>query len=140
MGKLIIDATSGTVLDADNCYVVEDSVLTEDDYSDSELCEIAKTGKSVAEMGRDTGWGDNAYRHTVSYSPLSLRDEARVYIDGGIYVEGDPEWDALNWAENATADELSEVSDHIMAYDGVWDDFRANFIECLIDVYNRNKK
>ena len=44
MGKLIIDAMSGTVLDADHCYVVEDSVLTEVEYSDSELREIAKAG------------------------------------------------------------------------------------------------
>ena len=140
MGKLIIDAMSGTVLDADHCYVVEDSVLTEVEYSDSELRDIAKSGISVAQMGRDTGWGDNGYRYSVSYSPLCLREEAQVYIDGGIYTEGDDEWEALKWAENATAEELSEVSDNIMEYDGVWDDFRSNFIESLLEVWKRNKK
>lgn len=137
MGKLIIDAMSGTVLNADHCYVVEDSALTEDNYSDSELSEIAKAGISVAQMGQDTGWGDNAYRYSVSYSPLSLRDEAQVYIDGGVYTEDDDEWEALNWAKNATAEELSEVSDYIMAYDGIWDDFRGNFIESLLDVWKK---
>lgn len=133
MNKLIIDATTGTVLNIENCYIVDSEVLGDNEYSDSELSAIAQNqGKSIMQVGRDTGWGDNAYRWTVSYSPLSLRDEARSYIEGGIYQEHEDEYPILKWAsDTATTDELSELSDIIMGDDSLWDGFRQNFMSEL---------
>lgn len=142
MGKLIIDATTGTVLDVGNCYIVEAEHLVDDTYSDSELAEIAeKHGKSVYEMGLNTGWGDNAYRYTVSYSPLSIRDEANAYLDGGVYAEADEEYWALRWAgENAEIEELAELADEIMSDDAVWDGYKARFVEELRTYYAKKQE
>ena len=146
MTKLIIDATTGTVLDMDECYIVDTDTLDDhdsamlDNASDSEIAEIAKrTGKSIKRIGQDTGWGDNAYRFTVSYSPLSIKDEADAYIEGAVYSEGDNEYDALMWAKDAPIEDLEEISYWVMNNDGVWDEFRPNFIEGLMWVY-KNKE
>lgn len=141
--KVIIDATTGTVVSADDCYIVDLDTLNPEDaqlldmYSDSEASELARrVGKSVVQMGNATGWGDNAYAYTVSYSPLSLRDEAEAYLDGGVYSEGDREYDAIVWAKSATVEELTEVSQCVMSWDSIWDGFRENFMEALMIVWN----
>jgi hypothetical protein len=131
----------------DECYIVDTDTMTGEDLdlleepaSDSELGELAKrAGKSIKKMGQDTGWGDNSYRFTVSYSPLSIKDEADAYIEGAVYTEGDSEYDALMWAKSATIEELEEVSYWVMSNDSVWDEFRPNFIEGLLWVY-KNKE
>jgi len=145
--KLLIDAKTGTILNVDDCYIVDADTLSDtdkallDDGNDTEVGEVAqRTGTSVTEIGKSTGWGDNKYAWTVSYSPLSLRDEAQVYVEGGIYENGDPEWDALVWATTATAEELSEVSAWIMSNDSVWEGFRNNFTTELVAVYNKLKE
>jgi len=131
MSKLIIDATTGTVLNADNCYVVDASVLTEDTYSDSELCDIAKTGISVAVIGQDTGWGDNAYRYSISYSPLSIKDEAQTRLDAGMYDPDEPEYEAMKWAVKASIDKLQKVSSLIMEDNNTWCDYSTNIMLAL---------
>ena len=148
MSKLIIDAQTGTILSAEHCYVVDTDTLTAEDESllevasDSELGELAqRAGKSLARIGQDTGWGDNAYKFTVSYSPLSVRDEADAFIEGGIYSKGDDEYDALVWAKDvATIEQLEDIGYFIMSNDGVWDGFRENFMEALTFVYKESKK
>lgn len=148
--KLIIDSVTGTVLDLDSCYIVDPSKLSDeetvaiDEGSDAERSEIAlRAGISVEKMGWDTGWGDNKYRYTISYSPNSLRDEADSLLDGGIY--DDPE-DAeyrkiLEWVvKEATQEELSNISDWIMGADHVWDGFRQNLMEGLTYWYRETKK
>lgn len=49
MPRYIIDARTGTVLDVDDCYVVDTDAMTKNDLdllegpaSDSELCDLAK--------------------------------------------------------------------------------------------------
>lgn len=148
--KLIIDSVTGTVLDLDSCYIVDPSKLSDaetvaiDEGSDAERSEIAlRAGISVEKMGWDTGWGDNKYRYTISYSPNSIRDEADSLLDGGVY--DDPE-DAeyrkiLEWVvKEATEDELSNISDWIMGADHVWDGFRQNLMEGLTYWYMETKK
>lgn len=133
---LVVDKKTGTILDLDDCYIVDAEHLSEDTYSDSEVGEIAeKHGKSLAQICRDTGNGDNKYRWTVSYSPLSIRDEVDAWIEGGVYTEEDDEYPALLWAKDASEEDLSLVSDTIMANDGVWDDFRNNLLESLFWAY-----
>lgn len=147
MTKLIIDATTGTILDISNCYVVETATLTEEETdllegSDSEISLLAQNkGKQISKIGNDTGWGDNSYRHTVSYSPMSLKDEAFAYVDGGIYSEGDAEFEALNWVVlEASHDELATVSDFIMNCESTWHGYGETVIEAIAYVYKTIKE
>lgn len=142
--KLIIDKTTGTVLNIEGCVIVEtddlddhDSALI-DEASDSELTDIGERyGISIEQMGRDTGWGDNKYSYSVSYSPLSIKDEVEVLIEGGIYTEEDKEWNALQWIQKeATKQDLEDLSAWIMSSDGVWDGFKSNMMEWLVHLYN----
>ena len=143
--KLIIDATSGTIVDAENCYVVDTEQLSDiendelENGSDEDIAHVAKTsGIPLKKIGSDTGWGDNAYRYTVSYSPLSIKDEADALLDGGIYQspEDDMYLKALEWArDEATLEQLTAVSDLSMSYDAMWDGFRENLMDSLMTVY-----
>lgn len=149
MTRLIIDAMTGTILDADSCYVVYSDDLTDADLAlmdggnDGDISAIAlRVGKRLNQIGLDTGWGDNKYRYTVSYSPLSVRDEADSLLDGGVY--DDPEdakyKKALEWArDTATQEELAEISEYAMGNDGVWDGFRENLIDAVMWSYNKKQ-
>ena len=144
MSKYIIDTQTGTMVSAEYCYIVDDSDISEDlnPMSDRELSELAEqVGKSIQKMGTDTGWGDNSYRYTVSYSPLSIKDESNSLIEGGIYEEKDKEYDAIMWAqENATQQQLESIADWAMAHDSVWDGFRENLMDALMYAYNETQK
>jgi hypothetical protein len=143
MAKYIIDTQTGTMVSADYCYIVDDADITEDlnPMSDTELSELAeKVGVSLRSIGQDTGWGENKYRYTVSYSPLSIKDEADSLLEGGVYVEGDREYEALVWAKNADPKDLEEVSDSIMSQDAVWDGFRDNLTEMLVFIHDLKKE
>lgn len=136
MAKLIIDAVTGTILNAEGCYIIDDTDITSDDFTDREIAELAeRVGKSIKKIGTDTGWGDNAYRYTVSYSPLSIRDEANSLIEGGIYGEDEEEHSLLMWAgEDATEEELTEVSNYIMSWESIWQDFGSTVMEALREI------
>lgn len=143
MTKYIIDAVTGTILDMDSCYIVDAELLGDDlMMTDSEAGELANEhGISVAKMTRDTGFGDNSYSYTVSYSPLSIKDEASALLDGGVYDEDDREKKALTWAsETATPEQLALISNFIMGQDSVWDGFRENLMEALLWVHKNEVK
>jgi hypothetical protein len=125
-----------------DCYIVDAELLGDDIIlSDSEAQELANEhGVSVAQMARDTGFGDNSYRYTVSYSPKSIKDEADSILEGGIYEEGDREYEALVWAKDADLADLTDISDSIMAQDGVWDGFRENLTEMLVFIHALKKE
>lgn len=142
--KLIIDKTTGTVLNLEGCVIVETDDLNDhdsnllDEASDSELSDIGeRCGISIEQMGRDTGWGDNKYKWAVSYSPLSIKDEVDSFIEGGIYTEEDAEWEALQWIQTeATKADLEDLSDWIMSSESVWEGYRSNLMEWLLHLYN----
>jgi hypothetical protein len=142
--KLIIDATTGTVLNADGCYLVDGADFPDEELSDSEVSELAqRVGKSLHRLGSDTGWGDNAYRFTVSYSPLSIRDEAEALLEGGIYDSpGDETYkQVMEWARDAASqEELEDIALFIMSSDSVWDGFRENLIEAVVWAYREIHK
>ena len=142
MTKYIIDATNGTILNMNDCYIVDAELLGDDIMlSDSEAQQLANEhGISVAKMARDTGFGDNQYRYTVSYSPLSIKDEADSLLEGGIYTEGDREYEALVWAKDADPEDLRTISDSIMGGDAVWEGFRENLTEMLVFVHALQKE
>jgi hypothetical protein len=139
--KLIIDAVTGTILNAEGCYIVEEKDILGEDLSDSEISALAeRVGKSVQKMGTDTGWGDNSYRYSVSYSPLSLKDEADSLIEGGVFVKEDSAYWALQWAMNeATQEQLEDISSYIMEHDSVWNDFRDNLLEGIMWLYKQTR-
>jgi len=142
--KLIIDKTTGTVLNLEGCVIVETDDLNDydshllEEASDSELSDIGeRCGISIEQIGRDTGWGDNKYKWAVSYSPLSIKDETQMLVEGGVYTEEDKEWKALQWIQTeATKADLEDLSDWIMSGDSVWDGYKSNLIECLVHIYN----
>jgi len=142
MTKLIVDATNGTILNMNDCYIVDAELLGDDIVlSDREVQELANEhGISVAKMARDTGFGDNAYRYTVSYSPRSIKDEADSLLDGGVFIEEDKEYKALLWVKDeATTEELETISDGAMSNDSVWQEFRETLIPEIMFVYNSVK-
>ena len=142
MTKYIIDATNGTILNMNDCYIVDAELLGDDIMlSDSEAQQLANEhGISVAKMARDTGFGDNAYRYTVSYSPLSIKDEADALLDGGVFIEEDKEYKALLWIKDeATTEQLEIIADGAMSNDSVWQEFRETLIPQIMFVYNSVK-
>lgn len=139
MTKLIIDATNGTILNMSDCYIVDADVFGDDlTLSDTEVQDVAnKHGISVAKMARNTGFGDNAYAFSVSYSPLSIRDEALSYIESGYCENDEPTERICKWAsEIATIDELEMVSALCMAYESVWEGYSAHLMDCLRQTYS----
>ena len=131
---LIIDATSGTVLDMADCYIVDDGNLTRDEEamldsgSDSLIGELA-TSVGIPLDDNALEWLKWGRLTAVSYGPSALRDEASEMLDD----ESDPEvrgW--LEWVINEATDaELAWVGQSILNDDAVWDGFRTNFVEGL---------
>lgn len=137
---LIIDAMTGTVLDMGDCYLVEDSNLTDeeeamlDSGSDSLIGELARrAGIPLDGFALETL---KYHRLTsVSYGPSALRDEAEVLLEV-IPETDDPEdialHEGLKWMlTEATDDELSWLGQHILNDDSVWNGFRENVLDAL---------
>lgn len=138
MGKYIIDTQSGTMVNAEYCYIVDDNDITEDlnPMSDSELSELAnRVGTSLMKIGIHTGWGDNAYAFSVSYSPLSIKDETLAYLESGVYEEDELEYKACQWASEAPIETLELASAYCMADNSVWEGYREHLMSNLMDVY-----
>jgi hypothetical protein len=139
--KLIIDAQTGTILNVDNCYVVDTEDLPNEDSldtaSDSEIAEIAeKYGTAVWKIGEDTGWGDNKYRWCVSYSPKSIHEEAEGYLDGSFVDESDDEYKAVVWLTNdSTQQQREELSRWIVSNYYVWDEYKSNLLTTLVEYH-----
>jgi len=52
--KLIIDATTGTILNIEGCYLVDEKDLLREDLSDSEIANLAeRKGKRLVTMLED---------------------------------------------------------------------------------------
>jgi hypothetical protein len=140
--RYVIDTQTGTMLNVEHCYIVEATHLPDEDLSDSELSKLAtEKGTSLTEIGSDTGWGDNKYCWTVSYSPYTFVDEAIAWLDGGIYTEGETEHEALVWvASKATKADLAEMSSTIMSYDSIWDGFRGLVMDVILEHYQHGRQ
>ena len=51
MAKVIIDIQTGTILDIEHCYIVEDTEITEQNPTTRELQEIAdRSGEYIQEL------------------------------------------------------------------------------------------
>lgn len=145
---LIIDSVTGTILNLEDCYVVnpydlsEEQLETLDNGPDSSIGEIAeKNGKSLRKILSDTGYGDNKYRWTVSYSPDSLSEEFEELLASGYLSDDTYVFKAVAWYLNhATDEQKSEFSDWVMSYESVWESFRETLFEAITDYYNEETK
>lgn len=134
---LIIDATSGTVLDMSDCYIVDDGNLTRDEEamldsgSDSLVGELAR-GVGIPLDDDALEWIRYGRLTSVSYGPSALREEARAIMEVmGPIIEQDDR-DSLQWVIDSASDaELAYLGQHILNDDAVWNGFRRNFIEGL---------
>jgi len=150
MSKLIVCNVTGTVVPLDDCYLIDTEMLSESDSTlladwdesgnDSIIAELGKTaGKKLEPMLSAGNYGDVTYANSVSYSPLSLKDEAEVLIDiqqWDMYDEQESVKAALEWAYNtATVEELDDVSKYIMVSDDVWDGYKTNMIQGLMSYW-----
>ena len=153
MTKLIVDLQTETILGIDHCVILDIEKLSAEDqatlaecdedmgFDDDVVCEIAaRNGIKLTELGASTGWGDLQYRNAVAYSPLSMKDEALVYTESGMYEEDEKEFEALMWVRRASTEELDELSDFIMNDDAVWNGYRSNFVDNLVHFYNIMQK
>lgn len=128
----LVHAGTGTIINAhDDVYVV--TLPEEDDpewfHEDDEIIDLATTQGKRLELN-DLTWGN-----TVAYSPTAIRTEVRESL--GEYYPDEP-W--LEWAENATDDELNEVASYILQQDDVWQNFTINLVEGLREGYRWSKE
>lgn len=143
MTHLIIHVGTGTIIDADECVIVNVEQLDDHDTAlvtdgdDSDVVEIAeRLGKPVNTT--DLRWGN-----TVAFSPVALREEAEAILDAGIYEEGEVWYDAMKWCtETATDDQLNEVASYVLDDDDLWTTYRTSVTEGLLQGlrWQREKK
>ena len=138
MTKLVIDIVSGTVIDLDNCYLVNgEDLLSEEirlieEGSDSDIIGVAITsGRSLDAVLQTSGYGDVTVFNSVSYSPNHLRDEADAVIDSiaGLPEENEHIYSYLKWVrDQATDDDLNIIGQLCLADDDAWRTFRTVFM------------
>lgn len=140
MTKLIIHIGTGTIIDADECVIVDVEKLDDHDTAlvndgdDSDVVEIA------GRLGKPLNLTDLTYRNTVAFSPSSLRSEAEEAISQG-FATDDDDISYLTWtAEVATDDELSGVADYILNDDTMWNEYNTTVMDGMRQGYRWSKE
>jgi len=140
MTKLVIHIGTGTIIDADECVIVDvekldnhDTALV-NDGDDSDVVEIAER------LGKPLNLTDLSFRNTVAFSPSSLRSEAEEAISQG-FATDDDDIAYLTWtAEVATDDELSGVADYILNDDTMWNEYNTTVMDGMRQGYRWSKE
>ena len=140
MTKLIIHIGTGTIIDADECVIVDVEKLDDHDTAlvndgdDSDVVEIAER------LGKPLNLTDLSFRNTVAFSPSSLRSEAEEALSHGFYTDDDDiAW--LTWtSEVATDDELSSVADYILNDDTLWGEYNTTVMDGMRQGYRWSKE
>ena len=129
MTKLIIHIGTGTIIDADECVIVDVEKLDDHDTAlvndgdDSDVVEIA------GRLGKPLNLTDLSFRNTVAFSPSSLRSEAEEALSQG-FATDDDDIAYLTWtAEVATDEELSSVADYILNDDTMWNEYNTTVMD-----------
>ena len=129
MTKLIVHIGTGTIIDADECVIVDVEKLDDHDTTlvndgdDSDVVEVAER------LGKPLNLTDLTYRNTVAFSPSALRSEAEEQLSNG-YATDDDVIAYLTWAtEVATDDELNEVAGYILNDDGLWGEYNTTVMD-----------
>ena len=140
MTKLVIHIGTGTIIDADECVIVDVEKLDDHDTAlvndgdDSDLVEIAER------LGKPLNLTDLSFRNTVAFSPSSLRSEAEEAISQG-FATDDDDIAYLTWtAEVATDEELSSVADYILNDDTMWNEYNTTVMDGMRQGYRWSKE
>ena len=140
MTKLIIHIGTGTIIDADECVIVDVEKLDDHDTAlvndgdDSDVVEIA------GRLGKPLNLTDLSFRNTVAFSPSSLRSEAEEALSQG-FATDDDDIAYLTWtAEVATDEELSSVADYILNDDTLWGEYNTTVMDGMRQGYRWSKE
>ena len=138
MTRLVVDMVSGTVIDLDNCYLVngedllQEEILLITEGSDSDIIDVARSaGRSLDALLETSGYGDLTVSNSVSYSPDNLRAEADAYLNAssGLPAENEDIYSYLKWVrDQATDDDLNIIGQLCLADDDAWKTYRTVFI------------
>ena len=128
MTKLVVHIGTGTIIDADECVIVDVEKLDDHDTAlvndgdDSDVVEIAER------IGTPLNLTDLTFRNTVAFSPSALRSEAEEQLGQGYATDDSIAY--LTWcAEVATDDELNEVAGYILNDDGLWSEYNTTVMD-----------
>jgi hypothetical protein len=140
MTKLVIHIGTGTIIDADECVIVDVEKLDDHDTAlvndgdDSDVVEIAER------LGKPLNLTDLSFRNTVAFSPSSLRSEAEEAISQG-FATDDDDIAYLTWtSEVATDEELSSVADYILNDDTMWNEYNTTVMDGMRQGYRWSKE
>jgi hypothetical protein len=140
MTKLVVHIGTGTIIDADECVIVDVEKLDDHDTAlvndgdDSDVVEIA------GRLGKPLNLTDLSFRNTVAFSPSSLRSEAEEAISQGFATDDDDIADLTWTAEVATDDELSGVADYILNDDTMWNEYNTTVMDGMRQGYRWSKE
>ena len=128
MTKLVVHIGTGTIIDADECVIVDVEKLDDHDTAlvndgdDSDVVEIAER------IGTPLNLTDLTFRNTVAFSPSALRSEAEEQLGQGYATDDSIAY--LTWcAEVATDDELNEVAGYILNDDTLWGEYNTTVMD-----------
>ena len=140
MTKLVIHIGTGTIIDADECVIVDVERLDDHDTAlvndgdDSDVVEIAER------LGKPLNLTDLSFRNTVAFSPSSLRSEAEEALSQG-FATDDDDIAYLTWtSEVATDEELSSVADYILNDDTMWNEYNTTVMDGMRQGYRWSKE
>ena len=139
MTKLVIHIGTGTIINADECVILDVERLDEHDTflvdgDDADIVGVAER------LGKPLNLTDLTYRNTVAFSPSSLRSEAEEAISQG-FATDDDDISYLTWtAEVATDDELSGVADYILNDDTMWNEYNTTVMDGMRQGYRWSKE
>jgi len=139
MTKLVIHIGTGTIIDADECVILDVDKLDEHDTflvdgDDADIVGVAER------LGKPLNLTDLTYRNTVAFSPSSLRSEAEEALSQG-FATDDDDIAYLTWVlEVATDDELNGVADYILNDDTMWNEYNTTVMEGMRQGYKWHKE
>jgi len=139
MTKLIIHIGTGTIIDANECVILDVDKLDEQDTylvdgDDADIVGVAER------LGKPLNLTDLSFRNTVAFSPSSLRSEAEEALSQG-FATDDDDIAYLTWtAEVATDDELNGVADYILNDDTMWNEYNTTVMEGMRQGYKWHKE
>jgi len=139
MTKLIIHIGTGTIIDANECVILDVDKLDEQDTflvdgDDADIVGVAER------LGKPLNLTDLSFRNTVAFSPSSLRSEAEEALSQG-FATDDDDIAYLTWVlEVATDDELSGVADYILNDDTMWNEYNTTVMDGMRQGYKWHKE
>lgn len=142
---LIVDITSGAVSDTDNCYIIDEKSLTQEQWlaldSGTRPLKIAEMAKNLGTpIGDDAiEWIKYGWCTSVSYGPSSLKEEAEVLLDL-LDIHDIQDATTRGFVQKfleANEAEQAFIGESIMNSDDTWSGYRKNFVDALYEFYGK---